>query len=165
MRVSRTPELGLYVEDNLGLAAYVQAQFYTDSIALSRLVRLRSFTTRLFIVTCNGYLDREHPFELLKVLFTGGPPSLQEIRLIIFHRFGDRGDDDAPESSGWKELDLVLARLTGLREVSMIVCCTQCTPRQIEGHWNVYDLPIARSSGVNLRRRFTNVSQGPVTDR
>lgn len=92
----------------------------------------------------------------------GGPSSLQRIRFQIFHRFGDHTDDDGPEVSGWKELDLVLASLTGLREISMVVCCTQCTPSQIEDHWSVYDFPIASSNGVNVDRRFTDVSNWPV---
>jgi hypothetical protein len=162
MKVSHVPSLIRTIEDNSKLAAYVQIQLYSDNIRLNRLAKLRSFTTRIFIVTRNGYLDPEHPFKLLKALFTGGPPSLQQIRLLIFHRFGDHRDDDGPEASGWKELDLVLAPLTGLREVSMVVCCTQCTPSQVEDHKRVYDLPIVGSNGVNVNKRFIDVSHGPV---
>jgi hypothetical protein len=162
MRVSRVPILIRTIKDNSRLAAYVQVQLYADNIRLSRLAKLRSFTTRLFVVTRNGYLDPEHPFKLLKVLFMGGPTSLQTIRLQIFHRFGDHTNDDDPEVSGWNELDLALASLTGLREVSMVVCCTQCTHSQIEDHRSVYDLPIVSSNGVNIDRSFTDVSPGPV---
>lgn len=160
------------VVNSFPTTAYGLVQFYARNIRLDRLTKLSSFSTRLFITTRNGYLDTEHPFKLLKALFSGGPPSLREVRLSFFHRFGDEADEDAPEASGWSELDLALMLLSGLQEVSIVVCCTQCTSSQIEAHRSVYDLPSARARGIIVNRRFTDVSPGSsmsilvtVTDR
>ncbi len=127
------------------------------------MVNLRSFSTRLYLTTRDGYLVEDHPFRLLTALFSGGSPSLQRIRLTFFHRFGDQADESAPEASGWNELDSTLASLSKLRQVSVVVCCTQCTPDQMEAHQGVYDLALVKAKGISLNMIFTDVSVGSVT--
>jgi hypothetical protein len=112
----------------------------------------------LFLTTRDGYLEQEHPFKLLKTLFCNCPVSLEKVRLSFFHRFGDAGDENSPEASEWTGLDKVLTSMSGLQEVSVVVCCTECTPSQVEAHEGVYDLPLIRASGITLKRRFTDVS-------
>lgn len=143
--------------------AYVLVALYVRNIRLDRMINLRSFSTRLYLTTQDGYLAEDHPFKLLTALFSGGSPSLQKIRLTFFHRFGDQVDENAPEASGWNNLDLALASLSKLRQVSVMICCTQCTPEQMEAHKGVYDLTLVKAKGIDLDVVFTDVSGGLPT--
>jgi len=121
------------------------------------MTRLRRFSTRIYITTRDGYLEEEHPFRFLRDLFLECSPTLESIHLLCFHRFGDVGN--IPEFLGWSELDRVLMSCSGLREISVVVCCTQCTPDQRAAHQGVYDLPmVIRARNVKFERQFTNVS-------
>ncbi|KAJ3562859.1 hypothetical protein NP233_g9313 [Leucocoprinus birnbaumii] len=136
--------------------AYSSAQLYATNIRLSRLTNLRCFSTRIYITTRDGYLEEEHPFNFLRLLLCECSPTLESIHLLCFHRFGDVGDPNAPEASGWTELDNVLTSMLGLREVSVVVCCTQCTLDQRAAHEGVYDLPMVRAREVGFQTRFTD---------
>ena len=95
----------------------------------------------------------------LRDLFLECSPTLESIHLLCFHRFGDSGDENVPEISAWGELDRVLMSCSGLREISVVVCCTQCTSDQRAAHHGVYDLPmVMRARNVEFNRRFTDVS-------
>lgn len=139
-------------------AAYSLVQLYVRNIRLDRMIKLRSFSTRVYITTRGGYLEEDHPFKFLGALFNGGPQSLQKVQLSFFHRFGDEADEGAPEATGWSELDSALTSMPGLQEVSVVVCCTQCAPDEIRAHEDVYDLPLLQARGVTFNRRFTDVS-------
>lgn len=140
-------------------AAYKLDKEYTRNIRLSRMTSLRRFSTHVYITTRDGYLEEEHPFMFLRDLFLECSPTLESIHLLCFHRFGDSGDENVPEISAWGELDRVLMSCSGLREISVVVCCTQCTSDQRAAHQGVYDLPmVMRARNVEFNRRFTDVS-------